>query len=61
MENCKGCYTEDMCAYTGYSETCPCIMCLIKVVCKKSCKERLDFRVRIEAEVKGEIKYAGDY
>lgn len=45
MEDCKGCYTYTYAHITcpsglrDRSDKCPCRICLIKVVCSKSCEE----------------------
>ncbi len=53
--NCKGCYTfeKHYCLCTKYSEWCPCIICIIKMICTESCGERMDFRDRVEIEKRG--------
>ncbi len=43
MEHCKGCCIRYICIYTKYSETCPCTTCIIKMICKEICPERIDF------------------
>lgn len=43
MEHCKGCCIRYICIYTKYSETCPCTTCIIKMICKQICPERIDF------------------
>ncbi len=51
INNCKGCI-EDRCIYANnYSETCPCIICLVKMVCKDICDDRVDFG--INARIRG--------
>ena len=43
--NCKGCAVEGACSHSDYSESCPCIMCLVKVICvNELCDEYRDFQ-----------------
>ncbi len=46
VENCKGCSLA--CAMIDHPEWadregCPCFECLVKIMCKNKCKERLDY------------------
>jgi len=43
MNNCKGCNSDKHCAYTEYSNDCPCSKCLVKVICLDICDELLEF------------------
>ncbi len=42
MENCKGCLgIINNCYYSKYVDkfNCPCVICLVKVVCRRRCNE----------------------
>lgn len=42
---CKGCPVEGACSYTNYSESCPCIMCIVKMMCvNELCEEYRQFQ-----------------
>ncbi len=45
MENCKGCLNKSGCVYNDYSTICPCVACLIKVVCEEVCGKFIDFQL----------------
>ncbi len=42
-ERCKGCRIIDdeqgVCEFVRHSDECPCIECLVKVICETACKE----------------------
>ncbi len=46
MNECEGCLLPPMCAikdeYADYDD-CPCINCLVKVMCSIVCQERMDY------------------
>ncbi len=44
---CKGCLSAEVdCYYSTHAETfkCPCIICIIKIVCERGCEEFGKFR-----------------
>lgn len=48
MESCKGCHTQVECRLTlthikQIRIDCPCVMCLVKVVCNNSCDKYVRF------------------
>ena len=54
MKYCRGCYSygKNDCVYIGYKTeketiSCPCVMCLIKVVCSEACDEYASFIIQI--------------
>lgn len=53
MIECKGCCIQNVCKYTIESKTCPCIMCIVKMVCVKACQERSNFRIRVSIKRRG--------
>ena len=59
IDNCKGCELYDAC--DGYhpmklnSEKCPCSICLIKMICNKSCGEFIFFRSQPYIPIKESI------
>jgi hypothetical protein len=45
IENlCKGCRVKNICLNTMWSTLCPCIACLVKVMCSQTCDDRIEFR-----------------
>lgn len=46
---CEGCYIQSTCMHIRHSETCPCTVCLIKMICKDICPERKEFLLDIES------------
>jgi hypothetical protein len=63
MKNCKGCllYDERNFSHCGINsiyngENCPCMMCIIKMVCRKICP---DLRLYKDKYYKG--RYDGKY
>jgi len=53
---CKGCYVQDICIYIKYSETCPCTMCIIKMMCNVKCPERKNFRMESQIKRRKDIR-----
>lgn len=46
--NCKGCAsiigTKKSCLFDGYSDKCPCVRCIIKMMCSEPCGNFNNFR-----------------
>jgi len=53
MKNCEGCYIQISCVHIKYSEACPCIMCIVKMICREACDERVVFRIKSEVKDDG--------
>ncbi len=49
----SGCYFLDSFIHINYSKMCPCTTCIIKMICKKICPERMDFCDRVEIDIRG--------
>ena len=56
MENCKGCYVQYICIYSQDSGTCPCAICIVKVVCREICQERKNFLMKIDTKRRKELQ-----
>jgi hypothetical protein len=44
---CLGCTLKGKCPYTEFSDDCPCILCVIKMMCQKTCSDFRDFSRRV--------------
>ena len=59
-KECEGCYTNSSCyTYSKYTEInahlkCPCIKCLIKMICDNPCHEYHEFTINY---LEGSEKY----
>ena len=62
---CKGCHSRevDNCIflippyrYEAEIDNCPCMICIVKMVCRQICPPRASFRARAEMK-RGNIKY----
>ena len=54
--NCEGCYVQDICIYSQDSKTCPCRICIIKMVCREICQPRANFRMGVEIKRRKELR-----
>jgi len=48
MKNCKGCAVEGACSHVKHSNKCPCILCIVKVICvNELCEEYRQFQRKV--------------
>ena len=53
MKYCEGCpiNVQESCSYIDYSEKCPCTICLIKMICNKTCSDYILFQVKVYTKI----------